>query len=108
MIFVVFIKANPDLPICNRKKRELKSARESILTDRPYLRTSLIQGNIQEVNIHDAGELNWEDIIFPSRVSYIRYYIIIYIYYEFLVYAYMYLHLIIILNRFPEELMSLK
>ena len=41
---------------------------------------SLIQDKIQEVNIHDDGELNWKDIIFPSRVSYIRYYIIIYIY----------------------------
>ena len=79
MIFVVSIEANPDLPICNRKKRELKLALDSILTDRPYLRTSLIQDNMQEVNIHDAGELNWKDIIFPSRVSYIRYYIIIYI-----------------------------
>ena len=76
MIFVVSIEANPDLPICNRKKRELKLARDSILTDRPYLRTSLIQDNIQEVNIHDAGELNWKDIIFPPRVSDIIYFII--------------------------------
>ena len=71
MIFVVSIIANPDLPICNRKKREFKLTRDSIMTDRPYLHTSLIQDNIKEVNIDEGGELNWQDIIFPSRVSYI-------------------------------------
>ena len=64
-----FFLANPELPICNRRKRDVKADRDSLLDIRPNLRISLIS-NGPFRGEKDSVDLTWRDVIFPTRVGF--------------------------------------
>merc|ERR1712223_1419357 len=61
-------KANPDLPICNRRKRSVKDGHSSLLDVQPNLRISLISNGILESG-KSGIDLTWQDVISPTRVA---------------------------------------
>ena len=65
----IFFLANPELPICNRRKRDVKVDRDSLLDIRPNLRISLIS-NGPFRGEKDSVDLTWGDVIFPTRVGF--------------------------------------
>ena len=66
---LIFFLANPELPICNRRKRDVKDDRNSLLDIRPNLRISLIS-NGPFRGEKDSVDLTWRDVIFPTRVCF--------------------------------------
>ena len=63
----IFFLANPELPICNRRKRNVKVDRESLLDIRPNLRISLISNDPFREK-QNSVDLTWRDVISPTRV----------------------------------------
>ena len=64
----IFFLANPELPICNRRKRNVKVDHESLLDIRPNLRISLIS-NDPFRGKKNSVDLTWRDVISPTRVG---------------------------------------
>ena len=69
LLTLSYFKANPELPICNRRKRDANVDSDPLLEIQPQLSISLIRDDKLQQGRKDVTDLTWQDVISPTRVG---------------------------------------